>query len=47
MNTSSISQEHWLKQYYYARSVFSIAWIGVALGPGASLPALAAALLII
>jgi len=47
MNTKPISQEHWLKQYYYARSAFSIAWIGVALGAGASLPALAAALLVI
>ena len=47
MNTTAISQEHWLKQYYYARSAFSIAWIGVALGAGGSLPTLAAALLII
>ncbi|WP_288378240.1 DUF308 domain-containing protein [uncultured Massilia sp.] len=44
---ATTSQEHWLTQYYYARAAFSIAWIGVALGPGAGLPPLAAALLIL
>ena len=47
MTTTAISQEHWLKQYYYARSAFSIAWIAVALGPGASLPTVAAALMVV
>jgi hypothetical protein len=47
MNDAHITQDQWLKQYYYTRAAFSLAWIGVALGPGAGSAALAAALLIL
>jgi len=47
MNISAHTQEAWLKQYYYARAAFSIAWIGVAVTLGFGHPALAAVLLVL
>jgi len=41
------TQEDWLKQYYHARTALSIAWIGIAAGLGTSVPAIAAAMLIL
>ncbi len=46
-HTTPVAQEDWLKQYYYARAAFSIAWIVVAVTMGAGQPALAAILLVL
>lgn len=45
--TSSIHQDHWLKRYYFARAVFSFAWVAAALVIGTKVPMVAAALLVL
>jgi uncharacterized membrane protein HdeD (DUF308 family) len=46
MQVQSSSQTTWLRSYYFARAIFSIAWVAAAVALGAH-PAIAAILLII
>jgi uncharacterized membrane protein HdeD (DUF308 family) len=40
-------RERWLKQYYFVRATFSVAWVVAAFAVGASSPPIAAALLVL
>ena len=40
-------RERWLKQYYFIRAVFSIAWVVAAIAVGASSPVIAGILLVL
>ncbi|CCB66422.1 MULTISPECIES: hypothetical protein [unclassified Hyphomicrobium] len=44
---SAVTEERWLKQYYFIRGAFSVLWVGLALTAGQQGGAIAAALLII
>ncbi|MCK1286087.1 DUF308 domain-containing protein [Bradyrhizobium sp. 44] len=40
-------RERWLKQYYFVRAAFSVAWVAAAFAAGASSPVIAGALLVL
>ncbi|MBW7968091.1 DUF308 domain-containing protein [Bradyrhizobium sp. BR 10289] len=42
-----VDRERWLKQYYFIRAAFSVAWVVAALAAGASSAAIAGALLVL
>ncbi|WP_409560842.1 DUF308 domain-containing protein [Hyphomicrobium sp. MC8b] len=44
---SAVTEERWLKQYYFIRGAFSVLWVALALTAGQQEGAIAAALLII
>lgn len=44
---SAVTEERWLKQYYFIRGAFSVLWVALALTAGQQGGAIAAALLII
>src|SRR5438093_433114 len=45
--TTAREKEHWLKRYYFARSVFSIIWVAAALTAGRQSFTVAAVLLLL
>ena len=47
LESSSNSQAHWLKRYYYTRALFSIAWVAAAFAIGMKQAAVAAVLLVL
>ncbi len=40
-------RERWLKQYYFVRAAFSVAWVAAAFAAGASSSVIAGALLVL
>lgn len=47
LNLVRADRERWLKQYYFIRAVFSIAWVGAAFAVAPSSAAIAGALLVL
>ncbi|MBR0788708.1 DUF308 domain-containing protein [Bradyrhizobium manausense] len=47
MNLVRDDREQWLKQYYFLRAAFSVAWVAAAFAVGSKSPAIAGALLVL
>ncbi|MCK1658950.1 DUF308 domain-containing protein [Bradyrhizobium sp. 151] len=47
LNPLHCDRERWLKQYYFVRAAFSVAWVAAAFAAGASSPVIAGALLVL
>ena len=47
LNPVHCDRERWLKQYYFVRAAFSVAWVAAAFAAGASSPVIAGALLVL